>query len=100
MQKLASYQNAKGEKFDITFEEPTVAENADYWGFFFVVKDSQDRKRPFRFVVMKSFIADREQAKEFAKQQPLTTLHKQLDNVEDGRGPLFLPDLSKGWEVF
>ncbi len=49
---------------------------------------------------MKSFIADREQAKGFAKQQPLTTLHKQLDNVEDGRGPLFLPDLSKGWEVF
>jgi len=100
MQQLPSYQNAKGEKFDITFEEPAVPKAADYWGFFFVVEDSQGRKRGFRFVVMKDFIADREQAKRFASQEPLTALHGQLDNVEEGRGPLFLPDLRKGWEVF
>lgn len=100
MQQFPSYTNTKGEKFEITFEEPAVPEEADYWGFFFVVKDSQGRARAFRVVVLKSFIADRAQAKGFAGQQPLRTLHGQLDNVEDGRGPLFLPDLRKGWEVF
>lgn len=100
MQERASYTNTKGETFEISLRDATVPDGADYWGYFFVVKDSQGRKRAFRYVVKKSFMPDERQARDFAMQHPLRTLHAQLDHVEDGRGPIIFPDLGKGWEVY
>jgi hypothetical protein len=100
MQTLASYTNRKGEKFTVLFEEPPVPDTANYWGFFYRVADSKKRHRTFRLVIKKSFIADHRLALNFGQGLPLEALHGLLEFVEDGSLPLFIPDASKGWEVF
>jgi hypothetical protein len=100
MEVLASYTNKKGENFTIAFEEPHVQENAGFWGFFYRVTDSKKRGRIFRLVIKKSFMQEKQLAKNFSQGLPLQTLHGLLETVERGRAPLFLPDTTKGWEVF
>ena len=100
METLPSYTNKKGEKFTISLEEPTVPETANYWGFFYRLTDSKKRRRTFRLVIKKSFMPDRQLAKNFTQGLPLEALHGLLELVENGSLPLFIPDASKGWEVF
>jgi hypothetical protein len=100
VETLESYTNQKGETFSIFFDEPPLPKEATYWGFFYRVTDSKKRSRVFRFVVKKSFIADFERAKNLRLGLPLEALHGLLELVEDGSMPLFLPDCTKGWEVY
>jgi hypothetical protein len=99
MQTFPDYTNRKGEKFNIRFEEPSVLEEANYWGFYYKVTDSKKRHRRFRFVVKKEWMPDKRVAENFSQGLPLEALHRLLETTEDG-SPLFLPDASKGWEVF
>lgn len=100
MQIFPDYTNRKGEKFNIQFEEPPVPEGAKYWGFFYRVTDSKKRHRIFRFVVKKEWMPDKRAAESFSRGLPLEALHGLLEMTEDGSLPLFLPDTSKGWEVY
>ncbi len=100
MQTIPPYTNKHGETFRIALEYPSVPPDADYWGYYYVVTDSKDRKRAFRLVIKKTCISEEQIADGFAHQQPLHTLHGLLDDTVDGRLPLFLPDLGKGWEVY
>jgi hypothetical protein len=100
MTQLPSYKSEKGETFTIQLEEPAQKPEANFWGFYFIVSDSKDRKKAFRLVIKKKFIADQKDAAAFAVQHPFQNLCGLLEFVDEGRGPLFLPDSSKGWEVY
>jgi hypothetical protein len=43
--QFPGYNNKQGEKFQIGFEDASVSDKADFWGFFFPVVDSVGRKR-------------------------------------------------------
>ena len=97
---IPPYKNKRGEVFQISFVEPPVPEDANYWGWGFIVTNGENRKRGYRVVVKKDFLPDKESAKQFATTSALNELRSLLEQVEDGKAPLLFPDLDKGWVVF
>jgi len=98
MKRIGTYLNQKGEKFTIFLQDAQVPSDATYWGYFFVVEDSQKRQIPFSALIKKDSLSRKQDADKFVIGDPLNYLQGLLDATEDGKTPLMGPT-TKDWFV-
>ena len=91
MRKLDSYKNQRGETFTISIQDANVPEEANYWGYFFIVKDSQDRQMPFSALIQKTIASEKQYADAFVMTDPLDYLKDLLESTVNGQTPLVWP---------
>ena len=99
MKKVTDYTNSSGEEFEIQYEDAVVPMQSDHWGYHFIVKHKEWGTRHFKAVILKTTIATKNNADAFLLGDPLNSLKALLNETTREGTPLFLPDLSKGWEV-
>ena len=99
MNKVADYTNSAGENFEILYEDAIIPHDADYWGYNFIVKHKEWGIRHFKAVILKTKIASKSKANTFLLSDPLDTMKALLNKTTKEGTPLFMFDISKGWDV-
>jgi hypothetical protein len=95
-----NYTNSAESKFAIEIDRLPVPDNADYWGYELIVKDSSGLQRCFRGMIFKTAAATQALADAFVLTDPFDFLrHSLLDHYDAGATPLYWPNLAQGWAV-
>ena len=95
---MAGYTNQNGENFHISIERGNAPEEANYWGYVFLIKDSSGKEKLFRCMILKTFLERQTDADQFVKGDPLVYINSLLEATSGGSTPLFWP-LNMNWIV-
>jgi hypothetical protein len=96
-----TYTSRSGVHFDIAVAGAPVPHEADYFGYYFRVRDTVSRKhRAYAAMIKKNTCATEDEANVFVTNGPLEHLkHAMLDRYENGSHPMLWPDQSAGWVI-
>lgn len=96
------YTNKASCQFKIEIEKADVPEDADYFGYLFIVKannESNNAGRVYKAMVKKQLCDNEEKAKVWLHTTALDFLHSILETYANGKTLLLIPSSDKWWVI-
>jgi hypothetical protein len=96
------YTNKAGSQFQIEIEMADVPENADYFGYLFIVKVNNNPNEighVYKALVKKELCDNEEKANIWLRTIALDFLHTILETYANGKTWLLIPNSDKWWVI-